>query len=69
MLKVINYTSYSVISSLEYDIVLYIKIFSIILYRMNSLTDDLVNYIYDYSIGDRYSWKSKFTDVINDNIF
>ena len=33
---------------------------------VNSLTDNLVNHIYHYSIGDTYFWMSKFTYVIND---
>ena len=32
---------------------------------MNNLCGNLVNHIYDYSIGDDLYLKSKFTDVIN----
>ena len=31
---------------------------------VNNLADNLVNHIYDYSIGDKNFWISKFKDVI-----
>lgn len=33
---------------------------------MRTLGDNLVNHIYDYSIGDKTFWKSKFRNVVND---
>ena len=33
---------------------------------MNNLADNLVNNIYDYSIGDKRFWESKFKHVIDD---
>ena len=33
---------------------------------MNNLADNLVNHIYDYSIGDKKQWKSKFKNVIDE---
>ena len=33
---------------------------------MNNLGGNLINKIYDYSIGDKKYWKSKFKDVINE---
>ena len=33
---------------------------------MKNLTKDLIEHIYDYSIGDKYFWKSNFSNVIND---
>ena len=33
---------------------------------MDNLTNNLVNYIYDYSIGGKDVWKSKFSNVINE---
>ena len=33
---------------------------------MNNSGENLVNNIYDYSIGDKSFWKSKFRNVMND---
>ena len=33
---------------------------------MKNLTKDLIEHIYDYSIGDKDFWKSKFSNVINE---
>ena len=33
---------------------------------MKNLTEDLIEHIYDYSIGDKDVWKSKFSTVINE---
>ena len=33
---------------------------------MNNLADNVVNHIYDYSIGNKNFWKSKLKNVIND---
>ena len=33
---------------------------------MDNLTNNLVNHIYDYSIGGKDFWKSKFSNVINE---
>ena len=33
---------------------------------MNNLADNLVNPIYDYSMGDTNFWESRFINVIND---
>ena len=33
---------------------------------MNSLADNLVNDIYDYSIDDKTYWKSKFKNAIDE---
>ena len=32
---------------------------------MNNLADNLVNHVYDYSIGDKRFWESKFKIAIN----
>jgi len=33
---------------------------------MNNLADNLVNHLYDYSIGDKKFWQSKLKNVVND---
>ena len=33
---------------------------------MNNLTDNLINHIYDYSIGNKKYWMSKYRDVTHE---
>jgi len=81
MFKIIKCASYYVMSLIASNMVLYeygythvinnhiyyFKNKFIYMYiTMNNLTDNLVNHIYDYSIGDKTYWKSKFKDVIDE---